>query len=123
VGDGDLRVQAEVTPNTLGIVADAFNYMIEELAKLIIRVQVTTAEVTKRTSWLLEDMEIQKGVIEWRANEATSPSEDFAFTTQMKQLNQILTRNTYTTEEIKKIMDKLYDSVSTFRLPQRKSVS
>ncbi|MGH2509723.1 MAG: HAMP domain-containing protein, partial [Ktedonobacteraceae bacterium] len=30
VGDGDLRVQAEVTPDTLGVLADSFNYMIEE---------------------------------------------------------------------------------------------
>ena len=35
VGDGDLRVQAEVTPDTLGVLADSFNYMIEELAKVV----------------------------------------------------------------------------------------
>lgn len=35
VGDGDLSVQAEVTPDVLGIIADSFNYMIEELAKLV----------------------------------------------------------------------------------------
>ena len=40
VGDGDLRVQAEVTPDTLGVLADSFNYMIEELAKVVGRVQV-----------------------------------------------------------------------------------
>ncbi len=41
VGDGDLRVQAEVTPDTLGVLADSFNYMIEELAKVVGRVQAT----------------------------------------------------------------------------------
>ena len=41
VGDGDLRVQAEVTPDTLGVLADSFNYMIEELAKVVGRVQST----------------------------------------------------------------------------------
>src|SRR5258708_21916501 len=35
VGDGDLRVQAEVTPDTLGVLADSFNYMIEALAKVV----------------------------------------------------------------------------------------
>src|SRR5581483_12291763 len=35
VGDGDLRVQAEVTPDTLGVLADSFNYMIEELATVV----------------------------------------------------------------------------------------
>src|SRR5260370_21396096 len=41
VRDGDLRVQAEVTPDTLGVLADSFNYMIEELAKVVGRVQNT----------------------------------------------------------------------------------
>jgi len=40
VGDGDLRVQAEVTPDTLGVLADSFNYMIEELAKVVGRVHL-----------------------------------------------------------------------------------
>src|SRR5579884_1310744 len=47
VGDGDLRVQAEVTPDTLGVLADSFNYMIEELAKVVGRVQASDAQVTQ----------------------------------------------------------------------------
>jgi methyl-accepting chemotaxis protein len=49
VGEGDLTVQAEVTPDTLGVLADSFNYMIEELAKLVGRVQMTTQQVTIAT--------------------------------------------------------------------------
>src|SRR4030088_557184 len=49
VGDGDLRVQAEVTPDTLGVLADSFNYMIEELAKVVGRVQTTAVQVTNAT--------------------------------------------------------------------------
>ena len=54
VGDGDLRVQAEVTPDTLGVLADSFNYMIEELAKVVGRVQVTAVQVTNATRRILD---------------------------------------------------------------------
>lgn len=54
VGDGDLRVQAEVTPDTLGVLADSFNYMIEELAKVVSQVQATTLQVTTATRRILD---------------------------------------------------------------------
>ncbi len=54
VGDGDLRVQAEVTPDTLGVLADSFNYMIEELAKVVERVQATALQVTNATRRILD---------------------------------------------------------------------
>ena len=54
VGDGDLRVQAEVTPDTLGVLADSFNYMIEELAKVVGRVQSTAAQVQSATRRILD---------------------------------------------------------------------
>jgi len=54
VGDGDLRVQAEVTPDTLGVLADSFNYMIEELAKVVGRVQATAVQVTNSTRLILD---------------------------------------------------------------------
>ncbi|HEY7347249.1 MAG TPA: methyl-accepting chemotaxis protein [Ktedonobacterales bacterium] len=54
VGDGDLRVQAEVTPDTLGVLADSFNYMIEELGKVVGRVQSTTMQVTTATRRILD---------------------------------------------------------------------
>src|SRR5579859_2626437 len=54
VGYGDLRVQAEVTPDTLGVLADSFNYMIEELAKVVGRVQATAVQVTNGTRRILD---------------------------------------------------------------------
>ena len=54
VGEGDLRVQAEVTPDTLGVLADSFNYMIEELAKVVGRVQNTAVQVTNATRRILD---------------------------------------------------------------------
>src|SRR5436309_2291697 len=72
VGDSDLRVQAEVTPDTLGVLADSFNYMIEELAKVVGRVQSTAVQVTNATRRIID-----------RSNELTQASE-----TQVAQISQ-----------------------------------
>ncbi|MBV9614782.1 MAG: HAMP domain-containing protein [Ktedonobacteraceae bacterium] len=56
VGEGDLRVQADVTAGTLGALADSFNYMIEELSNLVIRVKQVAAEVENGTALTLERM-------------------------------------------------------------------
>lgn len=45
VASGDLRTQAEVTPDMTGAIADAFNFMIEELRNIISQVQSTTRAV------------------------------------------------------------------------------
>lgn len=82
VGDGDLRVQAEVTPDTLGVLADSFNYMIEELAKVVGRVQATTFQVTNATRRLLD-----------RSAEVASASD-----TQAQQISQ-------TTESVARLAD------------------
>ncbi len=54
VGEGDLRVQAEVTADALGVLADSFNYMVEELASLVVRVKMVANEVEKSTSAILD---------------------------------------------------------------------
>lgn len=45
VADGDLTVEAEVSSEATGAIADAFNYMISELRSIVSRVQAATAEV------------------------------------------------------------------------------
>ncbi|MBV9230967.1 MAG: HAMP domain-containing protein, partial [Chloroflexi bacterium] len=45
VGEGDLRIQAEVTTDALGVLADSFNYMVEELSNLVVRVKTVANEV------------------------------------------------------------------------------
>ncbi len=45
VGEGNLRVRAEVTPTALGFVAESFNYMIKELNSLVIHVKAAASEV------------------------------------------------------------------------------
>lgn len=45
VAQGDLTVEAEVTADMTGAIADSFNYMIEELRKVISNVQETSVQV------------------------------------------------------------------------------
>jgi methyl-accepting chemotaxis protein len=49
VGEGNLRVQAEVTMGDLGVLADCFNYMVEELNNLIVHVKGVAREVRSST--------------------------------------------------------------------------
>lgn len=56
VGEGDLRVQAEVTADALGVLADSFNYMVEELGGLIVRVKTMASDVDNSTATILDRM-------------------------------------------------------------------
>ncbi|QBD80135.1 HAMP domain-containing protein [Ktedonosporobacter rubrisoli] len=56
VGEGDLRIQAEVTADALGVLADSFNYMVEELGSLVVRVKMVASEVEKSTTSILDRM-------------------------------------------------------------------
>lgn len=56
VGEGDLRIQAEVTADALGVLADSFNYMVEELSSLIVRVKSVAHEVENSTSMTYDRM-------------------------------------------------------------------
>ncbi len=49
VGEGDLRIQAEVSSSDLGVLADCINYMVEALSGLIIRVKSVSREVKGST--------------------------------------------------------------------------
>ena len=68
VAEGDLTLEAEVTAEITGAIADSFNYMIGELRTLIARVQDTTLQVSaaanqiqKTTEALAEGSEKQSG--------------------------------------------------------------
>jgi len=50
IAQGDLTIQAEVTPDITGPLADAFNYMVEELRKIVSEVHAATIEVTTTTT-------------------------------------------------------------------------
>lgn len=87
VGDGDLRVQAEVTPDTLGVLADSFNYMIEELAKVVGRVQATAVQVTTATRRLLDRSAEVSQASEAQAEQITRTSEAVARLADFVQLS------------------------------------
>ncbi|HEX9413872.1 MAG TPA: HAMP domain-containing methyl-accepting chemotaxis protein, partial [Ktedonobacterales bacterium] len=93
VGDGDLRVQAEVTPDTLGVLADSFNYMIEELAKVVGRVQATTLQVTNATRRLLDRSAEVAQASEAQAAQITQTSEAVG---QLANFVQLSARNALT---------------------------
>lgn len=56
VGEGDLRIQAEVTTDDLGVLADSFNYMVEELSSLVVRVKSLSQEVENSTTQTFDRM-------------------------------------------------------------------
>jgi methyl-accepting chemotaxis protein len=56
VGEGDLRIQAEVTTDDLGVLADSFNYMVEELSSLVVRVKILAKEVENATTQAFDRM-------------------------------------------------------------------
>ena len=47
VANGDLTIEAEVTTDMTGAIADSFNYMIGELRKVVYKVKSATLEVTR----------------------------------------------------------------------------
>src|SRR5256886_8641594 len=71
VGEGDLRVQAEVTADTLGVLADSFNYMVEELGSLVVRVKMVAHEVESSTTMTYERMSQLVEVADTQINQIT----------------------------------------------------
>ncbi|MBV9707132.1 MAG: HAMP domain-containing protein [Chloroflexi bacterium] len=93
-GDGDLRVQAEVTTDALGVLADSFNYMVEELSSLIVRVKIVAGEVGSTTTAILNCMtqlvesgDIQRDQISEAARELELTAES---SRQVAERSQVL---------------------------------
>lgn len=53
VADGDLTIQAEVTADVTGALADAFNFMTDELRKIVASIDTTTGQVTDNAGQVL----------------------------------------------------------------------
>jgi methyl-accepting chemotaxis protein len=56
VGEGDLSLQATVTHGSLGVLADTFNYMVEALSALVIRVKRVALQVEHSTTATQHEM-------------------------------------------------------------------
>ncbi|GAC1380077.1 MAG: hypothetical protein NVS4B7_02150 [Ktedonobacteraceae bacterium] len=81
VGEGDLRVQAEVTADALGVLADSFNYMVEELGSLVVRVKMVASEVESSTAAIFDRLTqlVERGDIQLRQiDEAATEVEHMA---------------------------------------------
>jgi len=94
VGEGDLRIEAEVTADALGVLADSFNYMVQELGALIVRVKMvaqdvenTTAMFLDRMAQLVENDDIQ---IQQIANAAAGVEQMANFSHQVADRAQVL---------------------------------
>ncbi|GCE31684.1 hypothetical protein KDA_71680 [Dictyobacter alpinus] len=81
VGEGDLRVEAEVTLDVLGTLADSFNYMVEQLSALVIhvkdnaqQVRSSTTETSYRMNMLVNRTDIQLTHIERAVEEVQQMS-------------------------------------------------
>ena len=58
VAEGDLTVEAEVSADALGAVADSFNYMIAELRQIVGRVNAATQQVGRSTDEILATTDV-----------------------------------------------------------------
>ncbi len=56
VGEGHLNIHAGVPSGVLGVLADSFNYMVEELSTLVIRVKQVTLAVSSTTTETQQEM-------------------------------------------------------------------
>jgi methyl-accepting chemotaxis protein len=56
IGEGDLRIQADVTTDELGVLADSFNFMAEELGTLVINVKTLARQVQGSTEQTFNHM-------------------------------------------------------------------
>lgn len=68
VAEGDLTIQAEVTADITGAIADSFNLMIEELRKIILNIQSTTNETTNFLDQLVQNSARTDKAAEMQAN-------------------------------------------------------
>jgi|SRR6266487_5312137 len=127
VGDDDLRVKAEVTPDTIGVLADAFNYVIEELAKVVSRIRSTTPNFTNASNRILTVLNGQKEMIitlraELNMNKLALPDNDYqARLSRMEKIMLELYKSCDLIEAPRQYIEKhsseLRGSVSSFRLP------
>jgi TIR domain len=128
VGDGDLRVQAEVTPDTFGVMADSFNYIIEELAKLVARTRKTTTQAINSSTNALKFIEEQKHIASMLSQQLDVLMKSLPEGIQTQQtfpiqmlLPELFKSVDLIEQEINKIGEgshQLHTSASTFTLPE-----
>ncbi len=74
VAEGDLTVEAEVSADALGAVADSFNYMIVELRQIVGRVNTATQQVGRSTDEILATTDVLNGSAKQQASRIADTS-------------------------------------------------
>jgi len=74
VAEGDLTVEAEVSADALGAVADSFNYMIVELRQIVGRVNAATQQVGQSTDEILATTDVLNNSAEQQASRIADTS-------------------------------------------------
>jgi twitching motility protein PilJ len=74
VADGDLTKEAEVTADMTGAIADSFNYMIDQLRKIIANVQTTSLQVSSAATQIHSSAEHLAGGAENQAEQIVGTS-------------------------------------------------
>ncbi len=84
VGEGDLSLQADVTHGSLGVLADTFNYMVEQLSMLVIRVKRVGLQVESATTATQHEMghlvstaDTQLEQMDWTASTIEAMAQSF----------------------------------------------
>jgi methyl-accepting chemotaxis protein len=94
VGEGNLRIRADVTGDLLGMLASSFNYMISELESLVLRIKQVAREVELSTALTLGQMTRLAQIGDFQIqqiNEAAGGVEQMALASQeVAQHAQIL---------------------------------
>jgi methyl-accepting chemotaxis protein len=96
VAEGDLTIEAEVTADALGSVADSFNYMISELRDIVASVNETTAEVSTASSEIARSSSTLADSSEFQAQQiadAATAIEDMALSIRQVSENAALGSN------------------------------
>ena len=124
IADNDLRVQLDITPDVVGVIADIINYLIEELGSLVVRVQMISTSEIESGKGTIDAIQASRKEIETiyktvaQNNVPLSESALTLIADQAKQFDRFLINMEKETERHSRLMDQLYASVASFRLRQ-----
>ena len=124
IADNDLRVQLDVTPDVVGVIADIINYLIEELGSLVVRVQMISTSEIESGKGTIDAIQASRKEIETiyktvaQNNVPLSESALTLIADQAKQFDRFLINMEKEAERHSRLMDQLYASVASFRLRQ-----
>jgi hypothetical protein len=126
--DGDLQVHAEVTSDMVGVVANSFNFIVEELVKVVSRVRQVIRGATnaaQRLQGISSDVDRRAKMVEDIAkatNAGTQTPDEVA--SAMSRIAVIMRETNFATQNanndisyLADLLELLRDAVAKYRLP------